>query len=89
VHEEVVIIYNDPVVGAYHSLGEVSAVSGVLDSVSAVRRTLAQLGRDCTVLPLRRPPARAKSQPSKLNATNVHAAGLDYATFISEVWSLI
>ena len=71
VHRNIVIIYNDPIAGKYHSLGEEAAVAGVLDSVSEVERTLLELGLSCRVLPLRPPLAQTKSQLNELNTTDM------------------
>lgn len=69
-HEKIVMIYSDPAVETHDGLGEGAAVADVLDSVLAIESTLIEMGRDCRLLPLRPPLARAKSQLSELNATD-------------------
>lgn len=69
--EKVVIIYSDPEVETHDVLGQGASVSDVLDSVLPVERTLVESGRDCTLLPLRPPLARATVQLSQLDAADV------------------
>ena len=49
------IVYNEPVPGRLHSLGEEGAVVGVLDAVSAVRQAVQKLGYEVQTIPLRPP----------------------------------
>ena len=60
------IVYNDPVPGAYDSLGEASAVVGVLDAVAAVSQALRTLECEVVTLPLRPPLSEAEGQLAKL-----------------------
>lgn len=68
---KVVIIYSDPLVETHDVLGRGASVSDVLDSVLPLQRTLVELGRDSTLLPLRPPLAQATVQLSQLDAADV------------------
>lgn len=65
------IVYNDPVPGMYHNLGEESAVTGVLDSVAAVSQALEQLGCEVVTLALRPPLSLAEPELRKLDVDAV------------------
>jgi D-alanine-D-alanine ligase len=71
VYGKIGIVYNDPVPGMYHILGEDGAVTGVLDSVAAVSQALEQLGYEVVTLALRPPLSLAESELSKLDVDAV------------------
>jgi D-alanine-D-alanine ligase len=53
--KSIAIIYNKPVSSRYDKLGENKAITGVLNAVSAVHRSLLELGYKITCLPLTPP----------------------------------
>jgi D-alanine-D-alanine ligase len=63
----VAIIYNEPVVGRYHTLGEGGAVEGVLDSVTPLSRSLNELSYEVLTVALRLPLSRVEAELNKLN----------------------
>ena len=65
--ERVAIIYNDPIIGKYHTIGEGSAVEGVTDSVMAVSQALNQLGYEVFTLALTPPLSVAEEELGKLD----------------------
>ena len=60
----VTIAYNEPEPSRYDTTGEVKAVAGVLEAVSAVKTSLLELGHDVTILPLKLPFEEAKAELS-------------------------
>ncbi len=68
VFERVAIVYNEPVRGKYHKLGEGDAVEGVLDSVNAVSQALNELRYDFMTLALKPPLSLAEAELVKLDA---------------------
>jgi D-alanine-D-alanine ligase len=71
VFDKIGIVYNDPVPGMYHNLGEAGAVTGVLDSVEAVSQALEQLGCKVVTLALRPPLSLAEPELRKLDVDAV------------------
>jgi D-alanine-D-alanine ligase len=69
--EKVAIVYNEPVPGKYHSLGEGDAVDGVLDAVKTVSKALNELQYDILTLALKPPLSLAEAELVKLNADMV------------------
>ncbi|MBM4462073.1 MAG: ATP-grasp domain-containing protein [Chloroflexi bacterium] len=65
------IVYNDPVPGVYHNLGEDDAVAGILDSVAAVSQALEHLGYEVVTLALGPPLPLAESELRKLDVDAV------------------
>lgn len=61
------IVYNDPVPGAYHKLGEMGAVAGVLDSVAAVSQALCELHCEVVTLALTPPLSTAEPELRKVD----------------------
>jgi len=51
----IAIVYNEPLPSRYDSIGETSAVLGVLNAVKAANRALSELGHYVTYIPLRPP----------------------------------
>ncbi len=66
--ERVAIIYNEPGISKYHTLGEGGAVEGVTDSVVAVSRALNELGHEIITLALTPPLSVAEEELSELDA---------------------
>lgn len=66
--ERIAIIYNEPHIGKYHSLGEGSAVEGVTDSVTSVNRALSESGYEAFTLSLTPPLSLASEELNKLDA---------------------
>ena len=64
--EKVGVIYNEPLPGKYHSLGEGGAVAGVLDSVAAVCQALNALEYEVQVLALKPPLSQVKEALKQL-----------------------
>jgi D-alanine-D-alanine ligase len=71
VGERVVVIYSDPLYGSHDSLGEGATVVDVMDSVLPLERTLLEMGRHCTLVPLSPPLDLARSMLSRLDSTDV------------------
>ena len=69
--ERVAIIYNEPVPGKYHALGEGGAIDNVLDSVAAVGKALSDLGYDSVAVPLRPPLSLVEAEINKLDVNLV------------------
>jgi hypothetical protein len=67
VSERIAIIYNEPGISKYHSLGEGGAVEGVTDSVVAVSWALNELGYEAFTLALTPPLSLAEAELSKLD----------------------
>lgn len=65
--EKVAIIYNEPVIGKYHDIGEGVAVEDVLAAVTSVGRALDKLGYDYTSIPLCSPTELMEKELSNLN----------------------
>ncbi len=59
-HKSIAIIYNKPVPSRYDKLGEEKAITGILDSVSAVHHSLLELDYKVTSLPLIPPIEKVK-----------------------------
>jgi D-alanine-D-alanine ligase len=66
--ERVAIIYNEPGISKYHSLGEGGAVEGIVDSVVDVSQALNQSGFEVFTLALRPPLSVAEEELSNLDA---------------------
>jgi len=64
--EKVAVIYNEPLPGRYHSLGEGGAVAGVLDAVASVCQALNALEYEVQVLALKPPLSKIKNQKSNI-----------------------
>ncbi len=60
----VTIVYNKPEVSRYSSMGEETAVLGVLESVQAVNQALIELQHDVILLPLSPPAEQIRSELS-------------------------
>ena len=60
--EKVAVIYNEPLPGRYHSLGEGGAVAGVLDAVASVCQALNALEYEVQVLALKPPLSQVKEE---------------------------
>ena len=69
--EKVAIIYNEPVLGKYHSIGEGVAVEDVLASVKSVGTALDKLGYEYTCIPLCSPMELVEKKLSIINADMV------------------
>jgi len=67
VSKRVAVIYNEPGISKYHSLGEGGAVEGVTDSVMAVSRALNELGHESFTLALTPPLSLAEEELGKLD----------------------
>ena len=63
----VTIVYNKPEVSRYSSMGEETAVLGVLESVEAVNKALIELQHDVILLPLSPPAEQIRSELSASN----------------------
>lgn len=63
----IAVVYNKPEVSRYSSMGEESAVFGVLESVQAVSQALMKLGYTTDLLPLSPPIERIKTEISGSN----------------------
>jgi D-alanine-D-alanine ligase len=68
VSERVAIIYNEPGISKYHSLGEGSAIEGIADSVESVRSALNELGFEAFTLALSPPLSLAEKELGKVDA---------------------
>ncbi len=66
--KKVVIVYNAPREGRYHSLGEGKAVTGILDAVAGVGKSLGELGYNVRKLPLSPPVEDAQTRVKKIRA---------------------
>jgi len=64
--EKVAVIYNEPLPGRYHDLGEGGAVAGVLDAVASVCQALNALEYEVQVLALKPPLSKIKNQKSNI-----------------------
>ena len=64
--EKVAVIYNEPLPGRYHSLGEGWAAAGVLDAVASVCQALNALEYEVQVLALKPPLSKIKNQKSNI-----------------------
>jgi D-alanine-D-alanine ligase len=64
---KIAIVYNKPEVSRYSTLGEESAVVGVLEAVQAVEKSLGELGYDITLVPLIPPASGIKGELAKLS----------------------
>lgn len=62
------VIYNDPIPGRLHSLGEAGAVLGVLDAVATVSKALKKLGYEVLAIPLKPPLSHAATDPAPVKA---------------------
>lgn len=62
------IVYNEPIPGRLHGLGEDGAEVGVLDAVSAVRQALETLRYEVETIPLRPPLTTAAADMTKVKA---------------------
>jgi len=62
------IVYNNPIPGNLHNLGESDAVLGVLEAVANVKKVVDELGYEVQILPLSPPMASAKSELRGLKA---------------------
>ena len=65
--EKVAVIYNEPLPGRYHSLGEGGAVAGVLDAVASVCQALNALEYEVQVLALKPPLSQVKEELKQLS----------------------
>jgi len=63
----VTIVYNKPEISRYSSMGEETAVLGVLESVQAVNQALIELKHDVMLLPLSPPAEQIRSELSASN----------------------
>ena len=63
----VAIVYNEPIPSRYDTVGEAKAVKGVLDAVSALRRSLLEIGHEVTCLPLTPPFKQARKTLGSLD----------------------
>lgn len=66
--EKIGLIYNDPIPGNLHRLGEAVAVLGVLDAVSSVTKAVEKMGYEVLVVPLRLPMSTAEATLMELKA---------------------
>lgn len=66
--EKVAIIYNEPVSGKYHAIGEGVAVEDVLDSVKSVEEALDELGYEHNSIPLCFPMKSVEKELIKIDA---------------------
>jgi D-alanine-D-alanine ligase len=67
VSDKIAIIYNKPVLGKYHEIGEGVAVEDVLDSVTSVEEALDNLGYDHSSIPLCPPMESVQKELTKID----------------------
>jgi D-alanine-D-alanine ligase len=67
-HNRIALVYNEPTDSRYDTLGENSAVVGVLHAVKAVHRALRELGYHVTRVPLTPPPELAVKKLADIDA---------------------
>ena len=63
----VAVIFNKPVRSRYDAAGEHKAISGVMDAVNAVKKSLVELHHNVTLVPLELPIVQASSIVDQLN----------------------
>jgi D-alanine-D-alanine ligase len=71
VQDKIVVIYNEPAIGAYHHLGEGPAIEAVVGTVRAVGTALNELGYSVQTLALRPPLSMAQNELKRVEVDMV------------------